>query len=41
MADALWMGLEELGCAVELEDVRSSIMPEDENQDTSFAAATS
>ena len=38
LADALWMALEEAGCAVDLEDVRSSIMPEDPDADTTFAA---
>ena len=38
MPDALWMALEEAGCAVDLEDVRSSIMPEDPDADTTFAA---
>ena len=39
LADALWMALEEAGCAVDLEDVRSSIMPEDPDANTPFAAA--
>jgi len=38
MPDALWMGLKEAGCAVDLEDVRSSIMPEDPDADSTFAA---
>jgi hypothetical protein len=39
LADALWMGLEEAGFEVDLEDVRSSIMPEDPDANTPFAAA--
>ena len=38
LRDALWMALMEAGCEVELEDV-SSIMPEDKDADTPFAAA--
>jgi hypothetical protein len=39
MPDALWMGLKEAGYEVELEDVRSSIMPEDPDADSTFGAA--
>jgi hypothetical protein len=40
LPDALWMALEEAGCAVDLEHVRSSIMPPEEpDADTPFAAA--
>ena len=38
LPDGLWMALVEANCEVELENVRS-IMPEDENEDTPFAAA--
>ena len=39
LADALWMALQEVGCEVELEDVRVSIMPENPDADTTFSAA--
>ena len=38
LPDALWMALEEAGCAVDLEHVRS-IMPEEPDADTTFDAA--
>ena len=39
LADALWMALEEAGCEVDLEDVRVSIIPENPDANTPFAAA--
>ena len=39
VADALWVLLNELECTVALEDVRSSIMPEDPDENTLFDAA--
>lgn len=39
VADAIWVLFNDLECVVDLEDVRSSIMPEDPNENTLFDAA--